>query len=243
MPLLKLELPPLPNKPTHCGEVKVAWRYLAGAHKSVSALFDALHVLRLQEQQTRNKRAQGRLSQDQQDLLRAALVFASSDLDACLRQLLPDALPALVDGNERAEKKFKQVTSKKLDEKIPKELREAILNRDTRQIVDLYAADLAHSSLQSTSEVTSVRDALGISSGQLTSNRIDKLESFFAARNEIVHELDYIESTGPGIPSRRIREQAAVRDQCSEVFRLVADLMTATAANLKALRTGRSKRN
>lgn len=242
MPLLKLELPPLPAKPARCEEIKVAWRYLAGAHKSVSALFDALHVLRMQEQQTKNKKAQGRLSQDQQDLLRAALVFTSSGLDACLRRLLPDALPALVDGNKLAEKKFKQITSQKLDEKVPKELREAILNRDTRQMIDLYAADLAHSSLQGTSELTSIRDALGIPHTQLADNRIGKLASFFAARNEIVHELDFIESTGRGIPTRRVREQAAVRDQCSEVFQLVADLLITTAADLKQLRASRNKR-
>ncbi|HUK72002.1 MAG TPA: hypothetical protein VLW50_25080 [Streptosporangiaceae bacterium] len=241
MPPLKLELPPLPGKPARCEEVKVAWRYLAGAHKSVSALFDALHVLRVQEQQAKNKGARGRLSQDQQDLLRAALGFTSSGLDACLRRLLRDALPALVDGNKLAEKKFKQVTSTKLDEKVPKELREAILNRDTRQMIGLYAADLAHSSLQDTSELTSVRDAIGITHSQLHDNRIDKLDSFFAARNEIVHELDYIESTGRGIPSRRVREQAAVREQCSEVFVLAADLMFTTADNLRRLRASRSK--
>ncbi|MEU4674255.1 hypothetical protein AB0F91_41410 [Amycolatopsis sp. NPDC023774] len=50
---------------------------------------DALHVLLAKGQQAKEE-TPGKLSADQQDLLRAALVFTSSGLDACLTRLLRD---------------------------------------------------------------------------------------------------------------------------------------------------------
>src|SRR4051812_13852103 len=99
--LTKYELAPLPRKPTS-GDVTGAWLYLKAAHASVGGILDALQLIREKAAKSRGER-RGQLTSDQQDLLRAAIVFTSSGLDASCQRLLRDTLPVLVEGNSAAE--------------------------------------------------------------------------------------------------------------------------------------------
>ncbi|MEV6738629.1 hypothetical protein AB0N14_17540 [Streptomyces sp. NPDC051104] len=217
--IVKLELTPLGNRPRNCPpEAQGAWNYLVGAHASVSGLFDTLHVLRLKSAEESDPR--GRLSHDQTDQLRAALVFSSSGLDACLRRLLRDALPVLVNGNTDAEGRFKAFVNEQLNgAKAPKHIRTALIDRDPRsRLIESYVDALTGSSLQQVSDLRKVRDALGIASAAITDTVIEKLGPFFAARNEVAHELDLVDPSGRGTTTRRGRKMADVRDQCDEVL-------------------------
>lgn len=231
----KLELSGLSRKPHGCPpEAEGAWRYLQGAHASVSGLFDTLHVLRLKS--ATKSDARGRLSHDQTDQLRAAIVFTSAGLDACLSRLLRDALPALVNGNHDAEGKFKAFLHGKLSDKVSNPLRAAITNVDPRaKLIDLYVDTLTGSSLQGHKDLQKVRDALGIPEQEIPNADLERLGPFFAARNEVAHELDLVNPTGRGSSTRRDRRMNDVRDQCDEVLQQITKFIIATAKFVKAI--------
>ena len=105
----------------------------------------------------------------------------------------------------------------------------------------VYVAELTRPSLQGTGDLKTVRDALGITTTRLSDSRLDQLGSFFSARNEIVHELDFVETAGPGSSSRRSRNMNAVRDQCNEVLQLIAEFIRQTDQNISRLPTKKKR--
>lgn len=238
MAFTELTLTDLPaRRPYKCPETEPSWRYLRSAHTSVTGLFDGLHQLRLVEQQGRDKDTRGKLSDDQKDLLRAALVFTSSGLDACVTRLLRDTLATLIASNKQAEKEFKDWVSRQLNSKVPGNIREAILDQNPRdRLVDHYIENLAKPSLQGTDDLIKVRKALGLTETKVSQESVDQLKPFFAARNEIVHELDLTEPTGPGSSARRSRSMEAVRDQCDRALQLLVLIIQATAETVKESR-------
>ncbi|MFJ1551895.1 hypothetical protein [Streptomyces sp. NPDC088246] len=177
----------------------------------------------------------GRLSHDQTDQLRAATVFTSAGLDACLRRLLKDALPTLINGNSAAEGKFKQFINEQLNEKASKAFRAAVIDPDPRtKLIDIYVEALTGSSLQGHKDLQRVRNALGIPESDISDSALAGLSPFFAARNEIAHELDLVDPTGRGSSSRRDRTMTAVRDQCDEVLQQVKAFVVNAVKQVKA---------
>lgn len=231
--LLRLELSPLGRAPRPLpDEVKGAWKYLKGAHDSVSGLFDTLHVLRLKSAEESDPR--GRLSHDQTDQLRAAIVFTSAGLDACLRRLLRDALPALINGNPAAEGKFKHFLHNQMNGKVGDRFKVAVVDPSPRtRLIEVYVETLTGSSLQGHKDLQNVRDALGIPTTEITDATLKDLGAFFAARNEIAHELDLVDPTGRGSASRRDRKLAMVRDQCDEALRQVKTFVAGAAKQVR----------
>ncbi|MET7903379.1 hypothetical protein ABZS86_18690 [Streptomyces sp. NPDC005355] len=176
----------------------------------------------------------GRLSHDQTDQLRAAIVFTSAGLDACLRRLLKDALPTLVNGNNAADGKFKQFINDQLNEKASKPFRAALVDLDPRvKLIDIYVETLTGSSLQGHKDLQKVRDALGVPKLDISDAALEGLSPFFAARNEIAHELDLVDPSGRGNSSRRGRTMTAVRDQCDEVLLQVKSFAVNVAKQVK----------
>jgi len=53
----------------------------------------------------------GRLSHDEQNLIRAALAFAGAGLDSALKQLVRDTLPILIESELGVERMFKKLRS------------------------------------------------------------------------------------------------------------------------------------
>lgn len=229
------QLDALPTRKPTGADVTGTWRYLKAAHASVSGLFDALHLVR---EKTANARAErrGQLTSDQQDLLRSTVVFTSSGLDACCQRLLRDALPVLIEVGSAAEGKFIERLRADLGAaRVGRHLADAICDPSPRQrLIDYYVDALVGSSLQRTSDLKRVRDALGVLDSQLTDAQIDRLQSFFAARNRIVHQLDYLAVDGTG--GRRTQVMGDVKAQCDEVVALVVDLIARTAKLTHAAR-------
>jgi hypothetical protein len=103
--LTRVALTDVGRKPHSCPpEVVPSWARLVATHKAISGLFDTLHVLRERAADEGNPR---RLTEDQLDQVRAAIVFTSAGLDACLRRLLRDALPKLISAGGGPQGKFK----------------------------------------------------------------------------------------------------------------------------------------
>ncbi|WP_216209768.1 hypothetical protein [Amycolatopsis aidingensis] len=234
--LTRVALTELGRKPRGCpDQVKPSWARLQATYKSVSGLFDTLHVLR--EKAAETKDARGRLSEDQLDQVRAAIVFTSAGLDACLRRLLRDALPALIEGGGKPQGRFKgHIIETRLIGNPAKETKAAITDPDPRtRLIELYVEDLAGSSLQGYTDLIRVRDALGLTDATLADEHLEALKDFFAARNEIAHELDLLDPTGRGDRGRRHRDMGTVGNQCDRVIHVIEDFLRATASALKAL--------
>jgi hypothetical protein len=210
---------------------------LGAAHSSVAGLFDALAVVRQANQEATGQDARGRLSMDQQNLLRVALVLTSSGLDACCKRLLRDALPDLIERNGTASLKFDGFIEEQLRRAEPSgDFVAAVRDPDPRRrMVELYVASLTKASMQGSSDVKDrVRDALGIANRDVRLKRIERFDGFFAARNAIVHDLDYQEPSSSTSTARYSRRMEDVRDQCNDVLALMAELIHAAASNLRA---------
>jgi hypothetical protein len=227
----ELALTPLSRKPTGSA-VSGAWQYLVGAHTSVTGLFDALATVRAAS--TTDPR--GRPARDETDLLRAAIVFTSSGVDASCKRLLRDTLTVLIDGNEQgnAARKFNAFIDQEL---TARDRNTALKSRTPRAaLIDLYINRVTKASLQGSDDLkTRVRDTLGISNAQMPADQLRDLDRFFTARTDIVHDLDYEKPSSPTSSRRHSRRMEDVRSQCDAVFAVVAKIIAETAKNIRAL--------
>lgn len=231
----QLELGSLPGAPSgKCPQVRRARRYLEATHDSVSGLLDSFNVVHEKKVASRTN-AQGRLGRDELDLLRAALVFTSSGLDAACHALVADSLPDLVDRSGTVPAmKFEAYLDEQTNNPT-KEFRSALKSRDPRpEFVRLYVEDKTRASYQGTGDLKDrVRDLLGISNKTVHSKRIDALAGFFVARNDIVHRLDYVDPRSQST-ARHTRSSSEVVSECHLVLTLVADLIDGAADVLRA---------
>ncbi|MBQ0906847.1 hypothetical protein [Micromonospora sp. U21] len=230
-----IKLQTLPAAPAgHCPPVRRAWRYLVATQDSVDGLLDSFNQVRTLALKAKVE-ARGRLSSDELDLLRAALVFTSSGLDACCHQLVRDALPALIARGGTAELKFREHLRNELySPKPPDGLLEAIAAADPRrELIERYVMAKTKASFQGSGDLQErVRDTLGITNKALAKGRFTALDGFFIARNDIVHRLDYENPTSASV-KRHHRNPNDVATECDTVLALVADLIHATAELLK----------
>jgi hypothetical protein len=102
--LSRYELTAFGERPADCPEVIPAWWRLVSTHDSVGGLFDTLYAVRRLGADSGG----ADLPDSSQDLLRAAIVFSSAGLDACLEVLVSHAVPVLVSGNDKARGKFER---------------------------------------------------------------------------------------------------------------------------------------
>lgn len=215
-------------------QVRRAWRYLKATHESVNGLIDSFNVVHEKKVATRAN-AQGRLGRDELDLLRAALVFTSSGLDAACHALVAESVPILVDRpGSVAAMKFDGYIDEQLANPS-KEFRAALKAKDPRtQLVRLYVEAKTKASYQGSGDLKDrVRDLLGVSNKALPARQITALDGFFTARNDIVHRLDYVEPQGPSV-ARHGRSPGDVVQECDRVLAVIAGLITGAAHILKS---------
>ncbi|WP_205326634.1 hypothetical protein [Glycomyces sp. YM15] len=215
----RLVLSPLPKKISTHPETFEAARRLEGAHESVQGHLDTLHSVR--DRKIKNNVNIRRLDHKEVDLLRAAIVFAGAGLDAVLKQLISDTLLRLVGISKDARKLLGSYGSKLVDEE-PGVAKRVLASSDRNtEIMHHYLENLTKGSLQSTSELKRVRDALGLSAvAHLSDQQLDTFDDFFLARNQIVHELDLKKPSGPGDFTRRNRAMSTSRTQADEALQL-----------------------
>lgn len=225
-------LPPAPTG--KCPQVRRARKYLEATHQSVSGLLDSFNVVH-EKTVTARENGQGRLSRDELDLLRAALVFTSSGLDASCHTLVAECVRVLVDRpGSTAAKKFDLY----LDEQSAKrtdEFRAALKDPNPRaKFIDQYVEAKTRASYQGTDDLKDrVKDLLGITNKKVATKRIDALSGFFVARNDIVHRLDYVDPRGTSV-KRHHRSPSDVVADCDLVLTLVADLIDGAADSIRA---------
>jgi hypothetical protein len=187
--LARYELTSLGGRPPDCAEVIPAWWRLVSTHDSVGGLFDTLYSVR----RLGADAGSAGLPDTSQDLLRAAIVFSSAGLDACLQVLISHAVPVRVSGNEKSRGKFERyIDSQARAPKVSQEFLGAVKDPDPRaRLLELYIRDLTSASFLGSK---SIKDrcfaALAITKEQLPGSRLSSLDDFFRSRNDVAHRLD-----------------------------------------------------
>lgn len=173
-------------------EIKKSFRILEATRTSVDSFLITFRKVRTSIGRSRKKYTS--TTDEQQDILRAMLVFSAAGLDSCLKQLIRDSLPKLAQIDDSVQNKIETFCAKHIkgDQEIQtqssKFLSRILFSESTKTaLIEEYINYLTGSSLQSYEELFKVYDALNISSSYLNK---EELKSIFNARNNIIHELD-----------------------------------------------------
>lgn len=203
---MPIDLDPLTDPVAH-DTTESAQRYLTSAYDSVSAVLRNLDLIR-EQRRAEGQDLRGRLTDNEEDLLRAAIVFAGAGLDAALKQLIRDSLPAVLENSALAMDKFKAFVRRHLSQADVIDvgrLADYLVAESPRvEMIEAYVDELTGGSLQSQQQVENVAGALGIDDSHLR-RRLAALHAAFQSRNQIAHELDLRSPERPGDRARRTR--------------------------------------
>ena len=180
-----------------------------------------------------NRKAKGMPTDEEQDLLRAMLLFASAGLDSLAKQLVRDALPTVLEKSPGATKMFKTFVERRLksgdgiDHRL---LADVIGDQKPRtRLVELLIDELTSRSLQSTEELLRVGSYFDIPSNQITDDA-GRLTEIFRARNQIAHEMD-VDFTQLN-RSRRPRANQMMTDYTNEIFGVANSFLSGVDSRL-----------
>jgi len=192
-----------------------AFVILCNAHDTSSSFLDTFKTVR------RNRTARGTPTDEEQDLLRAMLLFASGGLDSLVKQLVRDALPTLLKVNLGATLVFKTFVERRL--RSGKEIDHRLLadvfadQQPRERLVELLVEELCSKSLQSREELLRVGAFFDIPSPKIVDDP-QKLIDIFRARNQIAHEMD-VDFTQSN-RSRRPRARKTIVNYTNEIFKV-----------------------
>jgi hypothetical protein len=180
-----------PAIPEHENEkaLQNAHSILTRAIESAQSFFDAFAKVR----ESRN--AEETPTDHEQDLLRAALMFAAAGLDAMVKQLVRDALGIVIDKDKGARSQFSEYVEKRLIRTSALDVkyvaRTLVSSNPREHLKKELVRDLTGNSLQSKDQLLRVAASFAIRPEDI-SNDINKLKTVFDARNEIAHEMDVL---------------------------------------------------
>lgn len=166
---------------------------LSHARKTVSAFDKAFVTVR-----TSRGVSAGPPTDEEQDLIRAALVLAAAGLDSLTKHLIRESMPKLLLLDPRVQAGLEDFASRRIrgdkeaadSPSASKFLARVLAAESARsRLIDEYVQDLTGSSLQSADELLKASAALGLDPRELN---IDPrvLKPVFEVRNKIIHELD-----------------------------------------------------
>lgn len=176
-------------------ELKRAFFILKYGHDTAESL------IRTYDLSYQSRGGKGRPTDEEQDLLRAMVVFAGAGLDSMTKQMIRDSLPRLVDDVPATRAKVQELVVRHLrgaavsDDLVTSPIDPArlatILMADNPRggIVEMLIRDLTAGSLQSGQELFRVATYLGVPAATFEAKPED-LKKVFDARNQIIHELD-----------------------------------------------------
>jgi hypothetical protein len=210
-------------------------------HNQTMAAISNFHKLYVESQEARTEAA----THGEQDLLRAMLLFACSGLDAVVKQLVQDALEAVLDHDEGAQREFKKFAERRLkrtstgDERDRSAggqgffdasfLAELLVSFDPRsELVSALTMTLASDSLQSRDQLLKVAAHFALTKDEVMED--DKLtKEAFDARNQIAHEMDVDLESGEG---RREREYDTMVRWSENIAQVSFKFIEATALKI-----------
>lgn len=209
--------------------LKKAHTVLSYAHESARSMLKTFD-----DSRTARRATGGATTDEEQDMLRAMLVFASAGLDSSLKYLIKENVPALLYKQGDPRKKWEEFTRRRLrsdDGGDPSKVLAAVLTSDSPRdaLVDMYVESLTGESLQSVEQLATVCDALGIPPGSGGANVVG-LREVFRVRNDIIHELD-IDFDDPA-RNRRVRKRDEMVSMANSALSVAQHVLNAVDSKL-----------
>lgn len=200
-------------------------------HTAVSSLLTAFD-----DAKKKRGNPRGVLTDQEQDILRAALVMSCAGLDAAIKQAIRDCIEDLLEKDKQVRDGFEKFIRKRISGEGDvlevaggaKFLASVLADRKPRRkLIEDYIKELTGESLQSTEEVMRTVSALGLEHRALKLDVV-RLKEIFGIRNKIIHELD-IDLDAPK-RKRTVRSQADLLDNSDLI-------LSTTKAIIEALDT------
>lgn len=182
-------------------------------HASASSLLTAFDDAKKKRGSPR-----GILTDQEQDILRSALVMTCAGLDAALKQSIRDCLEYLLGESEQVRDGFEKFIKRRIGGESStlelvsgaKFLALVLAEQSPRKrLIEEYIRELTGESLQSAEQIMSTTAALGLDRKKLGLDPV-RLKEIFDIRNKIIHELDI--DLDAKKRRRRIRSQADLLD-------------------------------
>ncbi len=175
-------------------KLKLSNLILTHSYKVASSFIDSYESLR------KTRKSKTGITDEEQDLLRAMLIFATAGLDSMIKQLVKDCYEIIVNVDTEAQSQLEVYTLQRLKQKTGDTLTEyttdikflskLLSNESPRKTIIKDKIDkLTSGSLQSLDELLKVASAFAISSEKLEIDK-DKTKEIFKVRNQIIHEMD-----------------------------------------------------
>ena len=204
-------VPPPPGEP----RCERAHKVICSAYASASSF---AHIYK--------DRVSGEPTDEDEDLLRAMLLFAGSGLDAMVKQLIADALPGVIEQNEGAREQLRVFLARRLrsDEQRSELLATMLVSPEPASLYSPLVNELRAGSLQSSEALLRAGAYFDIATKELTSN-IDALDRVFAIRNQVAHEMDCDFSQPSG--HRRRRDYETMTADGGELFAFATGFLAA----------------
>jgi len=205
---------------------------LQSAHGTASYLADVFAYLETQIEATDDPE-QAEFAAQNEELLRAMLIFAGSGLDAMIKQLVQDALAEVINLRNGAQERFRRFVEKRLkrgDAPDYSFVAGVIADPDPRlRLVGNLVDDLTSRSLQSVNEILSVGSYFDIPSSTLIPEP-EVTRNVFSVRNQIIHEMDI--DFADSNKSRRSRRYADMAAHTQELFNVASRFLEAVDTQL-----------
>lgn len=215
-----------PGRPVH-DQPWNGYLILRNSHDAAGSFLDTFESVR----QTR--RARGAPTDEEQDLLRAMLSFASAGLDSMVKQLVRDCLADIVGAQEGAFENFRGFVEKRLARSSPIDQRfvaSVLTHTNPRaKLVEELVAELTSFSLQSRDQLLRVASFFDVPSHTLCTDLV-ALKRIFDARNQIAHEMD-IDFSQPN-RNRRPRAKQRMIDDTNALFQVADNFLRAVDGRL-----------
>ncbi|MBN1506821.1 MAG: hypothetical protein JW955_08240 [Sedimentisphaerales bacterium] len=169
----------------------------------------------------------GKPKHEEQDLLRAGLVFAAAGLDSMLKQLIRETIKPLDAKDSNVHEELVTFVQRQIrgdSEDIEAISGHKFLSRvlvaasPQDRIIEEYVRELTGSSLQSVDQLFKASKALGLDPSALALNRTE-LAQTFEVRNKIIHELDVNLNTSRGRSSRQSRTKSELEAHIDRLLR------------------------
>ena len=159
------------------------------AHESADSLHEAFVGLKAGRK--------GPATDEEQDVLRAMLVFAAAGLDSSLKNLFKSCLQQLILQDIKVKEAFEKFIQRELSKGSAEQplntklLAQALVEPlPIFHLGERYVYELTGSSLQSADQIFSASAALGIDPAKQAKLKKTRLDEIFKARNKIIHEFD-----------------------------------------------------
>lgn len=197
-------------------------------HTSATSLVNAFD-----DAKTKRGNKRGILTDQEQDILRAALVMCCAGVDAALKQAIRDCFEHLLENSKAVKDGFEKFIRRRISGEGDvlelaagaKFLALVLAEKEPRKkLVEEYIRELTGDSLQSVDEVLRTAAALGLESKSLGLD-ISRLKQIFVIRNKVIHELDIDLSAHKR--KRKVRSQSDLLDNADFMLGTIKKLLEA----------------